>query len=97
MSTPCPTSWRHHVVERTAVLAVYAARLPRWIPVVVVVALVVGGLAVRGAAGFVLVAALLAVQAWLILLHWDVLTAPARLVRLLIAAGFVALAISKLA
>ena len=92
-----PRSWRTGVTERTAVYAAFLGGLPRWLPLVAVAALMVGGLLLGGPPGAALLAVVAAVAGWLAVLSWDH-TAPAgRLLRVLAIAVVVAVAVGKLA
>ena len=81
-------------VERASLKpAAYLHHLPRWLPAVLVAVLFVGGLAVRGWVGAVLLLAVTAFLAWLAVLSWPALGAQGRAVRVLVLAALVGLAL----
>jgi hypothetical protein len=61
--------------------AAYLRHLPRWLPPVVIAALFVGGLAVRGWAGAVMLLVVTAFLAWLAVLSWPAQPPQTRLLR----------------
>lgn len=81
--------------QRSAVFFVYLHQLPRWVPLVVLPALLVAGLAVPGAAGGILLA-VLGLLVWFAFLASPVRSASHRLVRLLVPLIILAVAIGKL-
>ena len=72
--------------------AAYLHQLPRWLPAVLVAALFVGGIAVHGWAGAVLLLVVAAFLAWLAMLSWPALDTRGRALRVLALAVLVALA-----
>lgn len=68
---------------RGAVLLVLLSRLPRWVVLVALLAVVVAGLSLPGAAGAALLLVVAGVLAWLLRLAWPVLPPAARLPRML--------------
>lgn len=64
-------------------LLVLLSRLPRWVVLIGLLAVVVAGLALPGALGAVLLLVIAAVLGWLLQVAWPVLAAAARLPRLL--------------
>jgi hypothetical protein len=81
-------------IERASVKpAAYLHHLPRWLPPVVVAALFVGGLYVRGWTGTIMLLLVAAALAWLAALSWPAVSAPGRLLRVAVIAGLVALAL----
>jgi hypothetical protein len=81
-------------VERASLKpAAYLHHLPRWLPAVLVAVLFVGGLAVRGWVGAVLLLAVTAFLAWLAVLSWPALGAQGRAVRVLVLAALAGLAL----
>jgi Family of unknown function (DUF6703) len=81
-------------VERASLKpAAYLHHLPRWLPPVMVAALFVGGIAIRGWAGAALLLIVTAFVAWLAMLSWPALGAQGRAVRILIVAALVGLAL----
>jgi Family of unknown function (DUF6703) len=80
-------------VERASLKpAAYLHHLPRWLPPVVVAALFVGGIAVRGWAGAALLFVVAAFLAWLAMLSWPTLDSRGRALRVLALAVLVGLA-----
>jgi hypothetical protein len=73
--------------------AAYLRHLPRWLPPVVLAALFVGGLAVRGWAGAVMLLVVIAFLAWLAVLSWPRLQPQTRLLRVVALGVLLALAI----
>ena len=80
--------------QRSALFLVYLSHLPRWVTPVVLAALLVAGLVVRGPAGAAALCVVAAFVAWLGYLSWPRLVGAGRLGRvavvalLLAAAGF---------
>ena len=73
--------------------AAYLRALPRWLPPVVIAALFVGGLAVHGWAGAVMLLVVAAFLAWLAVLSWPALQPPTRVLRVVAVAALIALAV----
>ena len=71
--------------------AAYLRALPRWLPPAVIAALFVGGLAVRGAGGAVMLLAVTAFLAWLAVLSWPRLQPQTRLLRVVALGALLAL------
>lgn len=92
---------RHHggvpskLRRRSAVFLVYLHQLPRWVPLVVFPALLIAGLAVPGAVGAALLAAL-AIILWFTFMAAPTRSGTHRLVRLLVPFVLVAVAVGKL-
>lgn len=74
-------SFRRSVELKAGPAIVLLAKAPRWVPFVVVLGLVVGGLAVSGPAGAVLLVVLLALLGLQLFFAWPVLLPPQRLLR----------------
>jgi hypothetical protein len=81
--------------QRSAVFFVYLHQLPRWVPLVVLPALLVAGLAVPGAVGGMLLA-VLAFLLWFAFLASPARSGSHRLVRLVVPLLILAVAIGKL-
>jgi hypothetical protein len=81
---------RQEVERRSATLLLYLRGLPRWLLPVVLAALLVAGLAVRGWGGAVALCLVAAFLAWLAFLSWPRAAAGGRLAR----AGAVALVLA---
>ena len=71
--------------------AAYLRALPRWLPPAVIALLFVGGLAVRGWVGAVMLLVVTAFLAWLAVLSWPGLQPPTRLLRVVALAALLAL------
>lgn len=69
------------IERRSAAPLLFLRRLPRWVPPVVLAALLVAGLAAEGWPGASLLLLLAVVLAWLGYLSWPRLTPPGRLLR----------------
>jgi O-antigen ligase len=69
------------VEQRSAVVLLYLRQLPRWVPPVVLAALLVAGLAVRGWGGAAALCVLAAFLGWLGYLSWPRLAGRGRLGR----------------
>ncbi len=79
-------------IERLSVRpAAYLRHLPRWLPPVVITALFVGGLAVRGWGGAVMLLVVTAFLAWLAVLSWPRLQPQTRVLRVVALAALLAL------
>jgi hypothetical protein len=94
---------RHHggvssksaIRRHSAVFLVYLHQLPRWVPLIVLPALLIAGLAAPGVAGSVLLLAL-AVLLWFTFLASPARSGSHRLVRLAVPLVLVAVAVGKL-
>jgi hypothetical protein len=73
--------------------AAYLRHLPRWLPPVVLAALFIGGLAVHGWGGAVMLVIVTAFLAWLAVLSWPALPPQTRLLRVLALAVLLALCV----
>jgi O-antigen ligase len=67
--------------QRSAVVLLYLRGLPRWLPPVVLAALLVAGLAVRGWGGAVALCLVAGFLSWLAFLSWPRVAAGGRLAR----------------
>jgi hypothetical protein len=70
-----PSAARQAAERRSALPLIYLRHLPSWLPPVVLAALLVTGLAVRGWGGAVALCAVAAVLGWLAYLSWPSLAA----------------------
>ena len=86
---------RRAVEQRSAVPLAWLASKPRWVPFVLVLALLVGGLLLPGPVGVVLLVLLLVLLGWLTFLAWPQLTGGARVARLAVLALVVAAAVQR--
>lgn len=73
--------------------AAYLRHLPRWVLPVVLAALFIGGLAVHGWGGAVMLLIVTAFLAWLAVLSWPALSPQTRLLRVLALAVLLALCV----
>ena len=71
--------------------AAYLRALPRWLPPVVLAALFIGGLAVHGWGGAVMLLIVTLFLAWLAVLSWPALQPPTRALRVVALAVLLAL------
>jgi hypothetical protein len=83
------------IQRRSAVFFVYLHQMPRWVPLVILPALLVAGLAIPGVLGGVFLAAL-ALLVWFTFMASPTRSSTHRLIRLLVPLLLVALAIGKL-
>lgn len=88
--------WRRRVELTAGPLVVLMARLPRVVPFLLVLALVIGGLLTQGVVGAVLLGVLALLLAVLLLLAWPRLDPAARLLRVAVIALLVVRAVSFL-
>ncbi len=84
---------RQYVEQASLKPAAYLHHLPRWLPPVLVAVLFIGGVAVRGWAGAVLLFVVAAFLAWLAALSWPALDAQGRALRVLAVAVLTGLAL----
>ena len=84
--TPGASAGRRAVERRSAALLVYLHQLPRWVPPVVLAALLLTGLTVHGIGGAIALAAVALVLVWLAVVSWPSLSPAGRVVRLLVTA-----------
>jgi hypothetical protein len=95
-TTVTERSWRADVARRSAPAAVLLTRQPKWLVVVAVAAVFIGGLALRGVLGAVLVLAVAGLLGWLAILRWDHTSPGGRLVRLFALIVLIGFAVTKL-
>jgi hypothetical protein len=67
--------------------------LPRWLVPIVLAILLVAGLVISGPVGAALLVVLGVFLAWLVFLSWPALPATTRIIRLVIVAGILAVAV----
>jgi hypothetical protein len=75
------SSFRRRMETRTGPLVVMLGRLPRFVPFLVVLGLLVGGLLAKGTLGAVLLGVLAALMAMLLVHAWPALQPQARVLR----------------
>jgi len=90
------TSFRRRVELKAGPLVVLLHRLPRAVPFLLVAALLLAGLGLKGVAGAVLLLVLAALLGLLVALSWPVLQPSARLLRVATVALVVAAALNYL-
>jgi hypothetical protein len=86
MSTP----FRRRVELKAGPLVVLLAKLPRVVPFLLVLGLLVAGLLIGGGAGAILLGALALLLAVLLFLAWPALEPQGRMIRLLVIAVVIA-------
>ena len=92
MTVPQQSPQIRQSIERLSLRpAAYLRQLPRWLPPVVIAALFVGGLAVRGWGGAVMLLVVTVFLAWLAVLSWPALAPQTRLLRVVALAVLLAL------
>ena len=91
MTTP-----RRQLEVKLGPVIVLLARLPRIVPFLVVLGLLLGGLLLQGIAGAVLLMLLAGLLGLLVYLAWPALPAQSRVIRLIVVLVFVGKAISFL-
>ena len=90
--TPGASPARQAAERRSARPLLYLHQLPTWVAPLVLVALLIAGLAVRGPGGAVALCGVAAVLGWLASLSWPRLSANGRLGRILAIAVVLAVA-----
>jgi hypothetical protein len=94
---PAPSSGLRRSVERASRPAlIRLSRLPRMVPFLVMLALIVVGLLVAGVVGFVLITLGVLFLVWLLFLGWPALSSSERLMRLAVIVLGGALAVIQL-
>jgi hypothetical protein len=89
--------FRRRVEQRSTAVLSRLRSFPTWLPLVVALALTVAGLAIRGPLGAAFLLILAALLGWLCYLGWPTLPSNARLVRLLVLAIVLAVAVRQYA
>lgn len=80
-ATPDPSPVRDVIERRSATLLVYLHRLPRWVPLFVMLGLLTCALVVKGVVGAVLLVAMTAILGWLAYIAWPTLRGTDRAFR----------------
>lgn len=88
-----PPQTRQSIERLSLRPAAYLRALPRWLPPVAIAALFIGGLAVGGWGGTVMLLVVTAFLAWLAVLSWPALQPPTRVLRVVAVAVLLALSI----
>jgi hypothetical protein len=89
------SSFRRSAELKAGPLVVLLARAPRWLPFLVVLACVVGGLVLHGPVAAVLLAVVLVLLALQLFFAWPVLEPPQRVLRLLVLVLLVGAVVSR--
>jgi hypothetical protein len=87
---------RQRIDHASLPLMTKLSRLPRLVPFLILLALLVGGVLIGGPAGFVLMALAVAFVAWVLYLSWPALSSSERIMRLAVLLIAVALAVVQL-
>lgn len=82
-ATPNASPLRAGVERRSATLLVFLHRLPRWVPLVLMLALLAAALLIKGVLGAVFLVALAVVLVWLAFVSWPMLRPGDRAFRVL--------------
>jgi hypothetical protein len=97
MYTPGASAGRRAVERRSAALLVYLHQLPRWVPPVVLAALLITGLTVHGIGGGIALVAVALVLVWLAVVSWPSLSPTGRVIRTAAIALVIAAAVVQVA
>ena len=92
-AAPGSSGIRRAVEQRSGVHLVYLRQLPGWVPPIVLAALLVAGLAVRGWIGAAALCVVAAFIGWLGYLSWPALSPPGRIGRAAVIACLLGLAV----
>jgi hypothetical protein len=95
-SAPNPGSLRTSIERVSAPTLVRLSRLPRMLPFLVMLALIVAGLLIHGPAGFALIMLGVLFLLWLLYLGWPALAPVERLMRVAVVLLGTALAVTQL-
>jgi hypothetical protein len=87
---------RQRIDHASLPLMTRLSRLPRLVPFLILIALLVGGMLIGGPTGFVLMAAAAVFVAWVLYLSWPALSSSERIMRLAVLLIAVALAVVQL-
>lgn len=82
-ATPNPSPLRAGVERRSAALLVFLHRLPRWVPLVLMLGLLAAALLLKGVLGAVFLVALAVILVWLAFVSWPTLRPGDRAFRVL--------------
>ena len=91
-----PNSVRQRIDHASLPLMTKLSQLPRLVPFLILLALLVGGVLIGGPAGFVLMALAAVFVAWVLYLSWPALSSSERIMRLAVLLIAVALAVVQL-
>jgi hypothetical protein len=87
---------RQRIDHASLPLMTKLSRLPRLVPFLILIALLVSGMLIAGPAGFVLIALDAVFVAWVLYLSWPALSSSERIMRLAVLLVAVALAVVQL-
>jgi hypothetical protein len=87
---------RQRIDHASLPLMTKLSQLPRLVPFLILLALLVGGVLIGGPAGFVLMALAAVFVAWVLYLSWPALSSSERIMRLAVLLIAVALAVVQL-
>jgi uncharacterized protein DUF6703 len=90
---PGASDSRRSLERSSARVLLYLHQLPRWLPPVVLAALLLAGLTVHGPVGAIALVLVAVFLGWLAALSWPRLSPPARLLRVLAVCGLLTLAV----
>ena len=93
--TPTASPGRQVLEQRSATSLLWLHQLPPWLPPVLAVVLLIGGLALSGWTGGAALIGLALVLAWLAVISWPRLSAQGRLLRAVVIGGVLVLAIIR--
>lgn len=83
-------------IERASMPALASlAKVPNWLPMVAMAALILGGAFLGGAVGAILVGVALLALIWLLYLSWPHLTPPLRMMRIAVLTLLVAIVVTQ--
>jgi hypothetical protein len=91
-----PNTVRSRIDHASLPLMTKLSRLPRLVPFLILIALLVSGMLIAGPAGFVLIALDAVFVAWVLYLSWPALSSSERIMRLAVLLVAVALAVVQL-
>jgi hypothetical protein len=93
--TPAASPGRQVLEQRSATSLLWLHQLPAWVPPILAVILLIGGLALKGWAGGAALIGLALVLGWLAVISWPRLSAPGRLLRVVVIGGVLVLAVIR--
>lgn len=92
-----PNTLRHRINQASLPLMTRLSRLPKLVPFLILLTLLVGGVLVGGPVGFVLMSVAALFVAWVLYLSWPRLTSSERVMRVAVLLLAVAMALVQLA
>jgi energy-coupling factor transporter transmembrane protein EcfT len=91
-----PSTLRRNIERASLPMISWLGRLPRAVPFLLLLALLIAGVVIQGPAGFVLMGLGAAFVAWILYLSWPRLTGSERIMRSAVLLLAVAMAITRL-